>query len=261
MDCVGVIMKLSNRLQLILDHIPHGSRLADIGSDHALLPTAAVESGTCVSAIAGEVNSGPFQAAVKQVREAGLTQTVAVRLGDGLEVLKPGEVDVITISGMGGGLIASILDRGMEKLTGVSRLVLQPNVGEDILRKWLLAHQWVLINEHILEEDGKIYEVLIAEPAEQTGLEMTNETLYKEYTLDGGIVLSTDWLLRFGPWLIQRPTSVFHSKWKSEIQKLNGILRSLSKSEQASAEEKSAIIRTDIKLIEEVLACLLKDKQ
>lgn len=258
---MGVIMKLSNRLQLILDHIPHGSRLADIGSDHALLPTAAVESGTCVSAIAGEVNPGPFQAAVKQVRESGLTQTVAVRLGDGLEVLKPGEVDVITISGMGGGLIASILDRGVEKLGGVNRLVLQPNVGEDILRRWLLAHQWVLINEHILEEDGKIYEILIAEPAERRNSEISNETLYKERVLDGGVVLTTEWLLRFGPYLIQRPTSVFHAKWKTEIQKLNGILRSLSKSEQVSAEEKSESIRTDIKLIEEVLVCLLKDKQ
>ncbi|MFC7681518.1 tRNA (adenine(22)-N(1))-methyltransferase [Paenibacillus sp. GCM10028914] len=253
-------MKLSNRLQLILDHIPQGSRLADIGSDHALLPTAAVETGTCVSAIAGEVNKGPYQAAYKQIQEAGLTETVSVRLGDGLDVLKSGEVDVITISGMGGGLIASILDRGVEKLNGVSRLVLQPNVGEDILRKWLLAHHWVLINEHIMEEDGKIYEVLIAVPSEQEGIEITNEALYAERTLDGGLVLSTDWLLRMGPWLIKRPNPIFHAKWKSEINKLNSILRSLSKSELASAEEKSAHIRADIKKIEEVLACLPKDK-
>lgn len=253
-------MKLSNRLQLILDHIPQGSRLADIGSDHALLPTAAVQTGTCVSAIAGEVNPGPYQAAVKQIQEAGLTENVDVRLGDGLDVLKPGEVDVITISGMGGGLIASILDRGIEKLSGVNRLVLQPNVGEDILREWLLKHQWVLINEHILEEDGKIYEVLIAEPADQEGQEVTNEALYKERTLAGGVVLTSNWLLQFGPWLVQQPTSVFHTKWKSEINKRNGILSSLSKSELASAEEKSANIRADIKQIEEVLACLPKDK-
>ncbi|WP_054956649.1 tRNA (adenine(22)-N(1))-methyltransferase [Paenibacillus dakarensis] len=253
-------MKLSNRLQLILDHIPSGSRLADIGSDHALLPTAAVETGTCVSAIAGEVNSGPYQAAVKQVTESGLTHAVMVRLGDGLDVLETGEVDVITISGMGGGLIASILDRGENKLSGVSRLVLQPNVGEDILRKWLLEHHWVLINEYILVEDGKIYEVLIAVPEEQ-GLEIKNEELYQERIMGEGTKISTDWLLRMGPWLLQRPSSVFHAKWKSEIQKMNSILRSLSKSDLASAEEKSANIRADIKKIEEVLACLPKDKQ
>lgn len=260
MDCVGVIMKLSNRLQLILDHIPHGSRLADIGSDHALLPTAAIQSGICVSAVAGEVNPGPYQAAAKQVREAGLTDTITVRRGDGLEVLEPGEVDVITIAGMGGGLIASILDRGIDKLSGVSRLVLQPNVGEDTLRQWLLEHGWLLVNEHILEEDGKIYEVFIAIPEGQSSLDITNETLYKERSLGGGIVLSSKWLLRLGPWLIQRPTSVFHAKWRSEVDKLTSILRSLSKSELASAEQKSEEIKADIKYIQEVLACLPKDK-
>ena len=61
MDNVGGLMnkvKLSDRLQLLLDQVPEGSRLADIGSDHALLPVAAVESGKAVSAIAGEVNQG-----------------------------------------------------------------------------------------------------------------------------------------------------------------------------------------------------------
>ena len=260
-DCVGAIMKLSNRLQLILNHIPAGSRLADIGSDHALLPTAALQTGTCVSAIAGEVNPGPYQAAVKQVREAGLTDRITVRRGDGLDVLKSGEVDVITIAGMGGGLIASILDRGVDKLKGVSRLVLQPNVGEDTLRQWLRDHHWVLINEHILEEDGKIYEVFIAVPENQAGIEVTNDTLYKERTIEGGITLSPEWLLRLGPWLIQRPSAVFYAKWKSEVKKLDGILVSLSKSELASAGEKSAEIRADIKKIEEVLACLPKDKR
>ncbi len=260
-DCVGVMMKLSNRLQLILDHIPVGSRLADIGSDHALLPTAAIRSGICVSAIAGEVNAGPYQAAVKQVRESGLTDTIAVRRGDGLEVLKPGEVDVITIAGMGGGLIASILDRGIDKLSGVKKLVLQPNVGEDTLRQWLLGHGWLLIDEHILEEDGKIYEVLISVPEELSESDITNQTLYQERSLDGGVILSPEWLLRLGPWLIQRPNPVFHAKWRSEIDKLNSILRSLSKSDLATAKQKSEEIKADIKYIQEVLSCLPKDKR
>lgn len=38
MDYVGDVMKLSQRLQYIMEQIPAGSRLADIGSDHGLLP-------------------------------------------------------------------------------------------------------------------------------------------------------------------------------------------------------------------------------
>ena len=92
-------MKLSNRLQQIHDQIPEGSRMADIGSDHALLPVAAIRSGKAVSAVAGEVNSGPYEAASKQVSDAGLEAQITVRRGDGLDVITAGEVDVITIAG------------------------------------------------------------------------------------------------------------------------------------------------------------------
>ncbi|OIA99929.1 SAM-dependent methyltransferase [Paenibacillus sp. LC231] len=251
-------MKLSRRLTQILEKIPRGSRLADIGSDHALLPVAAVESGAAIQAIAGEVNPGPYDAAVKQVIESGMTEVISVRRGDGLNVLSVGEADVITVAGMGGSLIAAILDRGIDKLTGVRRLVLQPNVGEDILRKWLYSHGWVLIEEWILEEDGKIYEVLVAEPSHTTDL--TNEQVYKDRAIGGGLRLSTDWLFRMGPWLTQSPNPVFYDKWKSEIEKMEYILQSLSRSDLTTAADKASEIRSDIEFIQEVLACLPKDK-
>lgn len=251
-------MKLSRRLTQILDQIPPGSRLADIGSDHALLPVAAVESGAAITAIAGEVNAGPYEAAVKQVMESGMKDVISVRRGDGLDVLTAGEADVVTVAGMGGGLIASILDRGLDKLSGVQRLVLQPNVGEDILRKWLYTHQWVLVEEFILEEDGKIYEVLVAVPAHTT--ELTNERVYKERTIGNTIRLSVNWLLRMGPWLTQSPNPVFFDKWRSEMDKMEHILHSLSRSDLITAANKASEIQSDIHYIQEVLACLPKDK-
>ncbi|MGG3282855.1 tRNA (adenine(22)-N(1))-methyltransferase [Paenibacillus solani] len=252
-------MKLSKRLTQLLDKIPPGSRLADIGSDHALLPVAAVESGAAIQAIAGEVNPGPYEAALKQVMESGMKDVISVRRGDGLDVLSAGEADVITVAGMGGGLITSILNRGIDKLAGVRRLVLQPNVGEDILRKWLYSHHWVLVEEFILEEDGKIYEVLVAEPAEAT--ELTNEQVYTERVIgDSGVRLSTNWLLRMGPWLTQSPNSVFHDKWSSEMEKMDHILQSLSRSDLTTAADKASEIQSDIAFIQEVLACLPKDK-
>lgn len=92
-------VKLSDRLQLLLEQVPAGSRLADIGSDHALLPVAAVKSGRVSSAIAGEVNPGPYEAALRGVAEAGLGAKIAVRRGDGLEVLEPGKRTVLPLPG------------------------------------------------------------------------------------------------------------------------------------------------------------------
>lgn len=255
-------IKLSDRLQRLLEQVPEGSRLADIGSDHALLPVAAVGSGRIPSAIAGEVNPGPFEAARRGVAEAGLSRKIDVRRGDGLEVLEPGEADCITIAGMGGSLIAAILERGQKlgKLAGVKTLALQPNVGEDILRRWLLQNGWLLVSEHILEEDGKIYEILTAIP-ESDGAAGANEQLYREYELAGGkVVLDQGLLLQMGPWLIQAPNEVFKTKWQGEISKLETILTSLSRSELEAAEEKRSRIKLQIKQIAEVLECLPKDR-
>lgn len=255
-------IKLSRRLHALLDWIPAGSRLADIGSDHALLPIAAVESGKATAAVAGEVNPGPFAAATKAVAEAGLSGQIAVRRGDGLEVLKSGEADCITIAGMGGSLIAAILERGRTagKLEGVRKLVLQPNVGEDLLRRWLLDHGWLLTDERIIEEDGKIYEVLSAIPEAEAG-ELSHAEVYAEWQPQGGgPVIGQELQLRMGPWLLRAPDRVFVAKWRAEIGKLEGIVRDMSRSDLDSARSKAAELNSLIDTIKEVLECLQKDK-
>ncbi|WP_213648262.1 class I SAM-dependent methyltransferase [Paenibacillus sp. J23TS9] len=257
-------MKLSRRLEMIMELIPENSRLADIGSDHALLPVAAVKSGRVLQAVAGEVNQGPFKAAAKQVAEAGLQGQIAVRRGDGLAVIEAGEVDVITIAGMGGSLIASILDNSLNKLRDVQLLILQPNVGEDILRRWLMEHGWLLTSEKILEEEGKIYEILTAVP-EHEDERISSRMLYEQQEWpvsngEGTFTVTSELLLRMGPWLLKEPTSVLSDKWNSELDKLHGILESLSASKQESAEVKSRQLKREIDQIKEVLTCLQKDR-
>lgn len=263
MDCVGDSVKLSTRLTKIAEQIPAGSRLADIGSDHALLPVFAVRQGWVTQAIAGEVNQGPLDAAQRQVNEAGLGQVIQPRLGNGLAVLEPGEVDVITIAGMGGALIVTILSEGISKLAGVSRLVLQPNVGEEFVRRWLLEHDWFLSSEQILEEDGRTYEILTADRLDDAAAR--NRELYSDrmLTTPNGdeISLSADSLLQFGPYLLNQPEPVFIDKWQQEIGKLEKVAASVGLSETDEARLKVAALQQQIKLVKEVVTCLQKDKQ
>lgn len=257
------MIKLSNRLQRIADYITSGNRVADIGSDHALLPIYLLQSGKCPSAIAGELNEGPFQAARKGVADAGLLQRLEVRKGDGLSVLSGGETDSVTIAGMGGSLMSTILEAGDQagKLQGVTELVLQPNVGEDEVRLWLLGKGWQLCDESILEEDGKIYEVLHARRSKDAAA--SNEALYD------GSFLPLGWnrselkglLVRMGPHLLRKPTPVLIQKWRLEIEKLERICKQLDGSGLLESALKKSQFERDIKRIEEVLQCLQTEQQ
>jgi tRNA (adenine22-N1)-methyltransferase len=249
---------LSKRLAQIAENVPSGSKLADIGSDHALLPVFLAQKGIIVSAVAGELNPGPYAAAVKQVVEAELQDIIAVRQGDGLAVIEPGEANVITIAGMGGQLIVQILTQGISKLGNVTRLVLQPNVGEEAVRRWLVAHGWFLTAEYILQEDGKTYEVLTAERVEDA--DHLNRTLFEDKNVSGTLIHS-DLFYAMGPYLLQQADPIWIRKWQDELLKLQRVVEQLSQSQQTSAIDRQQEIRHVIAEVKEVLACLQKAKR
>ena len=150
------------RLRTVASFVKENTILADIGSDHAYLPCFLVHEGVISKAIAGEVVKGPFESAQKQVISEGLQNNIDVRFGNGLEVITDNDnVQTVTIAGMGGPLIASILETGKEKLTTVDTLILQPNVHAKAIREWAIQEQWKIDQEAILEEHDKIYEILV----------------------------------------------------------------------------------------------------
>ncbi|WP_100406772.1 tRNA (adenine(22)-N(1))-methyltransferase [Bacillus solitudinis] len=230
--------QLSERLIRVAQYVPANVKVADIGSDHAYLPCFLCLRDNSITAIAGEVNEGPYQSAVNQVKRVGLTEQISVRKGNGLEVIEAGEVDVITIAGMGGGLITSILEEGKPKLSGVSKLILQPNVSADHIRRWLLSNEWLLVSEEILEEDEKIYEVLVAERG-------SDNSFYEE---------DRERKLLLGPFLMNNPNQSFRKKWLAEIRNWERIIKKLQEAtpNEASLEKKKQL-QIKIDMVEEVL--------
>ena len=103
--------RLSKRLGAVASYVQKGSRLADVGSDHAYLPLFLVENGIIDYAVAGEVVQGPYQSALTNVVQAGKEELIQVRLANGLAAIESSDrIDTITIAGMGGRLIADILE-------------------------------------------------------------------------------------------------------------------------------------------------------
>jgi tRNA (adenine22-N1)-methyltransferase len=226
--------KLSNRLERVASYVPEGMILADIGSDHAYLPCYLGLKKVIKKAIAGEITEGPFLSAQQQVSLNNLNEMIEVRKGDGLSVLQENEAEVITICGMGGSLIASILESGKSKLGKAQRLILQPNIGSRTVRKWLLKENWVLVAEEIIGEDGKIYEILVAD---RKGDQPYTQNLNAE--------------LLFGPFLLKNQNESFKEKWAGEVKQWNAILAQMQKSANINTDSKKNEIMSNLKLAKE----------
>lgn len=227
--------QLSKRLAKVGEFVPSQARLADIGSDHAYLPVRLMLAKKISYAVCGEVVKGPYESALHQVTLQGLADNITVRLADGLFAIEPNDkIDTITICGMGGTLIKQILLEGKERITGEELLVLQPNVGEATLRKYLVANGYTIIAEEILEENKKIYEIIVAKKLVQPI--SLNEAQYL-----------------FGPLLMQEKSPVFIKKWQRELMQRQRVLQQLQNSAQ-NHDEKIAELQVEMKLIEEVLA-------
>lgn len=225
--------KLSERLRTVASFVEKDSFLADIGSDHAYLPCFLVHEGIITKAIAGEVVKGPFESAQKQVISEGLQDNIDVRFGNGLEVISDRDnVQTVTIAGMGGPLIASILESGKEKLSKVDTLILQPNIHAKAIREWAIQEQWMIEHEVILEEHDKIYEILV---------------------LKKGIMKLSEKELLVGPILSKEKSSVYQKKWTNELNEWQRIVNQLSTILGTDILQKKEELEDKIALVKETL--------
>lgn len=153
---------LDARLTQVAAFVRKGSRLADIGTDHAFLPTELVRQGVCTYAIASDIKKGPVAAATRTVAEADLADKINIRLGSGLDTVKPDEVDDIVIAGMGGETIATILNDAPWVKSERYRLVLQPMTRAEKLRRYLWENGFDILTEAVVQDGKHWYTVIHA---------------------------------------------------------------------------------------------------
>lgn len=155
-------MKLTDRLLKIASLVDEGKKIADIGTDHGYIPVYLLNNNKIDYAILADVNKGPLENAKKEVRHNKLDNKVDLRLGSGLEVLNQNEVDEVIIAGMGGILISELLEAKKSVSQTVEKLILQPMQAQNELRKYLYNNGYEILNEVLVKEDFRIYEIIVA---------------------------------------------------------------------------------------------------
>jgi tRNA (adenine22-N1)-methyltransferase len=158
-------MILDTRLRAAAEMVPAGARLADIGSDHAYLPIALCLEGKIEYALASDINEGPVASARTNIAKNGLVGKIEAIRADGLDDARDFAPDCITVLGMGGELIVTILDRAEWVTDERITLVLQPMTHAEILSEYLASNGFAVLDERIVsvgERDDRIYRLIKA---------------------------------------------------------------------------------------------------
>ena len=153
---------LDIRLKTIANMVRHGSRLADVGCDHGYLISSLALDGIIPGGIACDINKGPLDNAKSEIARCGLEDKIDCRLGNGLEPVGCDEAEDIAIAGMGGELIAAIIENsGWHSFEG-KHLILQPMSRAPYLRRWLLANGFCIGEEKACSSNKHVYTVISA---------------------------------------------------------------------------------------------------
>lgn len=224
---------LGSRLKTVADFVPPKSIIADIGTDHGYLPIELIKSGKCTKAIAGDVNEGPYLAAKRSVRDAGLLSKIDIRLGSGLSILQKNEVDIAIFCGMGGNLIRQLLTDEPDIVNSLKGLILQPQQGYSALRHYLYEINWHIADEAIAKEDGRIYQIIYAVPGKA---DMPSEIEFE-----------------IGPILNSKRPPLFAEMVNEFITKANRSLKGMNKSEKARASQHYVDLQNYVQKLEALL--------
>ena len=157
------VLHLDARLRAAAQLVRRGHRAADIGCDHGKLSAALVCSGRCPFVVAADLRPGPLSVARANMEAAGCADKVDLRLGNGLEVVRPGEAEDIIIAGMGAETICEILEAAPWVKDPAVRLVLVPATKHSILRRWLCRQGFELKEEKLARVGSRWYAVMAAE--------------------------------------------------------------------------------------------------
>lgn len=279
------IINISERLKCVAGLVNKGARVADIGTDHAYLPIYLVQNEISNKVYACDVRKEPLRRAKLHIDEYGLSDKITTQLCDGLKGINKGDVDTVTICGMGGKLMKNILKAGIDKLGDNTQLVLSAQSELRDFRKYLIEAGIYIKSEHMLLEDGKYYFIFdcVYNTQDEYYLNVTNiqqnniyehaaaasdihnnniynndshrEDYDKEDNDKKKITAYAEEELRYGRYLLDNKSEVLYEYLNKELTSCNNIRNSLINNKEQSISIKSRIhaIDEDIAVINKAL--------
>lgn len=187
-----------------------GRTLADVGTDHGLVPAHAVLSGAFERALAVDVNEAPLAVARATIIAHGVGDRVELLLGDALGALAGYDVDALVLAGLTGRTFVAWCEAEPEVLARLRRVVIQPNGHLTLVRRWAHERGLHLVDECVVEEGGRHFVTCAFEPRRASA--DTDVYARARVPLEAAFEL--------GPWLIERRDRGARGLYEKERRRL-----------------------------------------
>ncbi|WP_342252254.1 class I SAM-dependent methyltransferase [Spiroplasma endosymbiont of Amphibalanus improvisus] len=199
--------KISKRLETIGKNINKNEIIADIGTDHALVPIFLFLNQITNSIYATDVCQGPLDQAQKNIDKFLEPNSSIILIKEfGLKWLKNINIDTCVIAGMGANTILEILKDNNRK---INRFILNANNQSYKLRKWSVENGYLIEKEMLIKENNLIYEIII---------------LNKQF----GEEIKSDYQIYMGLKLAQNYPDLYIEKNQQIIQKMEFTLKKMN---------------------------------
>lgn len=153
------MIKLSNRLKKIAELVDFGATVIDVGTDHGYVPNFLCEKKISRDIIATDISKNSLEKSIELTKKMGNEKFIRNILANG--IVKENR-DNIIIAGLGGIQIAEIILNSIEISKSAKKLILQPMQKTNILRRELNNMGFEIIDEEIIFEDERYFEIIIA---------------------------------------------------------------------------------------------------
>lgn len=221
------------RLEEIIKLVEDNSIVADIGTDHGIVPYELIKSNKAKKVIASDISEKSLDKLREKLDYLDEPEKIILNVSDGLDNLNEYQVDTIIISGMGGNLIVDILNKNIDVAKSANCLILGANNSLSVLRKFLHDNSFEIIEEVDLFENDKYYQIIKVKVGKQLFL---NEYEYE-----------------FGKFLIDNKSENLKQYIQQQVDNKKTILSNISEKDSDNVKNAIDNINVEIKELEKVL--------
>ena len=221
------------RLEEIINVVEDNSIVADIGTDHGIVPYELIKSNKAKKVIASDISEKSLDKLREKLDYLDEPEKIILNVSDGLDNLNEYQVDTIIISGMGGNLIVDILNKNIDVAKSANCLILGANNSLSVLRKFLHDNSFEIIEEVDLFENDKYYQIIKIKVGKQ--------------------LFSNDYEYEFGKFLIDNKSENLKQYIKQQIENKKTILSNISEKDSDNVKNAIDNINIEIKELEKVL--------